>query len=199
MTTAGAVTLFPVSSLQFQSERAELTRSRSRRESLVHRERWQSHRSWPDVPEWRRDGFPGRCTFRATVANGPNGSLIMTGQTSNGQNEVFSVSTAGAVTRYKIPAAISNAFGTYLGAADGSLWFANESGAPKIGRIKASGVATSYNLSKFVRSRFPFDAMAPDRMVTCTLDNGNTTATVYRLSPSKLHPMRRAGMLHSRR
>ena len=72
------------------------------------------------------------------MANGPNGSLIVTGHNAKGQNEVFRVSTAGAVTRYKIPAAISNAFETYLGPADGSLWFTDAVSAPfKIGRITA--------------------------------------------------------------
>ena len=58
----------------------------------------------------------------ANFANGPSGSLIVCGQNARGRSEVLSVSpTTGAVTRDKIPASISNAFSTYLGAADGSL------------------------------------------------------------------------------
>lgn len=135
--------------------------------------------------------FPVGQVFNEDVANGPNDSLILTGQTAKGRNEVFRVSTAGALTPYKIPAAISNAYGTYLGAADGSLWFSNESGPNKLGRITASGVATSYNLSGFVRSQFPLDSVAVgDDGDLYVLDNANTNSTVYRLSPSKLPPAR---------
>ncbi len=128
------------------------------------------------------------------VANGPNGSLIMTGQNARGRNEVFSVSTAGTLTRYKVPAAISDAFGTYLGPADGSLWFANEaSGAIELGRITASGKATSENLSRFIHRRFPFDAIVLGQDGNLyALANGNINAKVYRLSPSEL-PQARSG------
>jgi streptogramin lyase len=103
------------------------------------------------------------------------------------RGSVFRVSTAGTLTPYRIPPGISSTFATYLGTADGSLWFANESGAPKIGRITASGVATSYSLAAFVRGGFPFDAMAVGEDGNLyALDNGNTTATVYRLTPSKI-------------
>ena len=94
-------------------------------------------------------------------------------------------------TRYKIPAAISSSFGTYLGSADGSLWFSNETGPPRIGLIKARGAARSINLSSLVRYRFPFVAMAQGEDGNLyLLDNGNKTATVYRLEPNKIPPVR---------
>ena len=141
--------------------------------------------------------------FGGSVANGPNGSIIVTGHNGKGQNEVFRVSATGAVTRYKIPAAISNAFETYLGPADGSLWFMDAVSTPlKIGRITARGVATSHNLSQFVRARrngIGSMALGQDGNVYL-LDNiggvfsgitvDRPTATVYRLSPSELAPVR---------
>ena len=105
---------------------------------------------------------------------------------------------------YKIPAAISNAFQTYLGQADGSrFWFTDAVSTPlKIGRITARGVATSHNLSQFVRARqngIGSMALGQDGNVYL-LDNiggvfsgitvDRPTATVYRLSPSKLAPVR---------
>jgi virginiamycin B lyase len=137
--------------------------------------------------------FPIESLDFENVANGPNGTLIVTGENPKGRNEVVGVSTGAAVTRFKIPAAISNAFGIYLGAAKGSLWFTNTSGAFKVGRITASGVAKSYRLSPAVPGLQLNEFMAIGQ-------NGNlyalgdvnvgmsdkTTMTVYRLSPSKL-------------
>jgi hypothetical protein len=52
-------------------------------------------------------------------------------------------------------------------------------------------VATSYNLSGFVRSHFPLDSLAVgDDGDLYVLDNANVNSTVYRLSPSKLRPVR---------
>jgi hypothetical protein len=87
-----------------------------------------------------------------------------------------------------------------VGPADGSLWFANEaSGAIELGRITASGAATSYNLSGSVRRRFPFNAMALGQDGNLyLLANGNITARVYRLSPSELPPTRGAAGPQSR-
>jgi streptogramin lyase len=68
--------------------------------------------------------FPTGKLDPSTVATGPDGGLIMTGATSRGNNGVVQISTSGAATTYRIPAAISGAFTNYLGAIDGSLWFA---------------------------------------------------------------------------
>jgi streptogramin lyase len=200
VTTARAVTLFPISSAGSKSVGLD---------SLA---------AGPDGNLWFTDGvgkhtvlgrmspsgvvtqFPIGTLKSANVANGSNGSLILTGQDAQGRNEVFRVSTAGALTRDKIPAAISDDFGTYLGPADGSLWFANEaSGAIELGRITASGAATSYNLSGSVRRRFPFNATALGQDGNLyLLANGNITARVYRLSPSELPPTRGAAGPQSR-
>jgi streptogramin lyase len=137
--------------------------------------------------------FPiGNVDF-GSVANGLDGSLILTGQTPKGQHEVFRVATTGAITQYKIPAAMSKAFGTYLGAADGSLWFANESGVPRLGRIAASGAVASYHFSARTPGGFPVDAIAVGEDGNLyALDNGNKSAIVYRILPSRLRLQRPA-------
>ena len=200
VTTAGAVTLFPISSASSKAYGLD---------SLA---------AGPDGNLWFTESvgkktvlgrmspsgvvthFPIAKLDYVDLANGPSDSLIMTGQNTKGRNEVFRVSTAGAVTRYKVPAAISNAFGTYLGPADGSLWFANESsGAIELGRITASGKATSENLSRLVRRRFPFDAVVLGQDGNLyALANGNINAKVYRLSPSELPQARGAAGPQSR-
>ncbi len=134
-----------------------------------------------------------------SVADGPKGSLILYGQTLSGQNEVFRVSTAGAVTPYKIPAAMSGwSILIYQGSGDGSLWFTNDSlKALEIGRITASGKATSYYLPNFDRGRADIVqgmALGQDGKLylldQVTERGGQQFATVYDLSPSKLPPVR---------
>ncbi len=199
VTTAGAVTLFPISS--FSSKSPILI------DSLA---------VGADGNLWFTEGvgkpfvfgrmspsgvvtrFPMRNVFVGEVENGPNGGLILDGLKNDlVQNEVVQVSTSGAITRDKIPAAISNAFRTYLGPADGSFWFSNGiSGSFQIGRVTASGVATSYNLSKLVPERQHFvDSMALGQDGNLyVLDNGlgefaQNTTTVYRVMPSELGPV----------
>ena len=199
MTTSGAVTLFPISSLSHKSPILI--------DSLV---------AGADGNLWFTAGigkpfvfgrmspsgvvteFPIHKLFDGVVQEGPNGSFIMTALSNDlTQNEVFQVSTAGAMTPIKIPAAISNSFRTYLGSADGSLWFSDGiSGSFEIGRITASGVATSYNLSSFVPHRQHYaDSMALGQDGNLyVLDNVfgvgiKNPATVYRLSPSELRPV----------
>ncbi len=130
------------------------------------------------------------------VEDGADGSFVLTGQNSTFEQEVFHATTAGAVTRDRIPAAISGAFNTYLGAADGSLWFTNEfgnvTGAITIGRMTEQGVATSYNLSHVVHnSTADLDSMAIGQdgnlyvLDTFQAKGGLFVARVYRLSPSR--------------
>ncbi len=154
VTTAGAVTLIPVSSLSTHAPLDVSSLAAGADGSL-----WFTQ-ELAEKPFGRISQSGVVKTFTITdhwlgnVANGPNGSIIVTGHNSKGQYEAFRVSATGAVTRYKIPAAISNAFQTYLGQADGSLWFTDAVSTPlKIGRITARGVATSHNLSQFVRAR----------------------------------------------
>ncbi len=89
------------------------------------------------------------------VADGHAGTLVVSGQTTSLRSEAFQVSTAGAVTRYKISAANTSAFFDYLGPASGSLWFTSEfaaiNGPLKIGRITQAGSVRSYDVSKFFR------------------------------------------------
>jgi streptogramin lyase len=141
--------------------------------------------------------FPVPELSEPSVGNEPNGTLVVYGQTLSGQNEVFQVSTAGAVTRYKIPAANSGAFLIYQGWGDGSLWFTNDSLKElKIGRITVSGKATSYYLPNFDRGRADIIqgmALGQDGKLylldQVTERSGQQFATVYRLSPSKLPPV----------
>ena len=190
-TTAGAVTLFPISSL---GHSGGLVSSLA---AGADGNLWFTKAGVPFVfgrmsPSGVVTQFPIHSQYTGETGNGPNGSLIVTVQNSRRQNEVFDASTVGAITRYKIPARISDAFVNYLGPAEGSLWFAVGIGSFRIGRITTSGLATSYNLSHFVRGREHFgDSMAPAEDGNLyVLDNTNTTATVYRLVPSELPPVR---------
>jgi hypothetical protein len=122
----------------------------------------------------------------------------VTGENSNFQNQVMRLSTSGKLTPYTIPAAISDAFFVYAGSAGGSLWFASFAKAGfKIGRITPDGVATSYNLSRFVKAgNLHFASIAVGRdgniyMDVFAMRNRSLTATaVYRFFPSKLAPVR---------
>ncbi len=201
-TTAGAVTLIPVSSLSVDAPLDVSSLAAGGGGNL-----WFTQAA--AKKHFGRISQSGVVTkfavgnlFGGNVANGPNGSVIVTGHNSNGQNKVFRVSATGAVTRYKFPAAISSAFETYLGPADGSLWFTDGISTPwKIGQITARGVATSHNLSHFVRARrngVGSMAVGQDGNLYL-LDNiglfsGITvyrpTATVYRFSPSELPRVR---------
>ncbi len=201
VTTAGVVTLFPISTIGPAAHAAGGLSLATGADGNL----WFTEGFGKDFVFGRMSpsGVVSRFPIRSQapgapgeVGNGPNSSLIVTVENAKGRNEVFQVSTAGAITRYKVPEAISDAFSNYLGSADGSLWFADTSGAFKLGRITASGVATTYNLSKLVHSRFhDFDSMAvgPDGnlyVLDPALPAVNHTTTVYRLSPSELPPVR---------
>ena len=126
------------------------------------------------------------------VSNGPTGSLIVTGITKRLQNEVFEVSTAGAVARYKIPAADSNGGLVYLGPADGSNWFADQSSSLKIVQSPVSGVASAYTLpSRGQGGLGSLGSMAVGQDGNLYVLNygfaalGDNT-TIFRLTPSEL-------------
>ena len=133
-----------------------------------------------------------------SIVSGPGGdlwfgySVVDSKLQSQVQNEVFKVSTAGAIRRYWLPTAVSSGVLTYLGSADGSLWFADESGVLKLDRSTASGVATSYKLPSFAQGAIAFEAsMAVGQDGNLyVLDNGvgslGDSTTVDRVSPSKL-------------
>ncbi len=184
VTTAGASTLFPVSSF---SPKASILNSLA---AGADGDLWFTDGSGKNFAFGRMSPsgvvteFPIDKLVAGHVASGPNGALIVTGQNAKGQNEVFSVSTSGAVTRDKIPTAISNDFSNDLGSADGSLWFTSLTGAGKVGQITATGAAKSYSL--FARGRrHDVSSMAVGQ-------DGNpyllVAGTVYRLSPSNLRP-----------
>jgi hypothetical protein len=141
--------------------------------------------------------FPGGNLIIGRVADGPDDSFVLTGMNKELQNEVFQATTAGALTREQVPAAISGSFNTYLGSDDGSLWFTNEygniSGTITIGQITKHGVATSYDLSQVVhRDSSDMGSMAlGDDGNLYVLDSfqaksGQLEAKVYRLEPSSI-------------
>ena len=203
VTTAGAVTLIPVSSLSIRGPLEVSSLAAGADGNLWFTQELAKKHFGRISPSGVVKKFAIADLLGGSVANGPNGSIIVTGHNSNGQNEVFRVSATGAVTRYKIPEAISNAFETYLGPADGSLWFTDAVSTPvKIGRINTGGVATTHNLSQFVRARrngIGSMALGQDGNLYL-LDNiggvfsgitvDRPTATVYRLAPSELAPVR---------
>jgi streptogramin lyase len=207
VTTTGAITLFPISSFGSNSPLFVDSITPGADGNLWFTEGMVKHFVVGRMsPSGVVTQFPVGKLLSGDVANGPNSSLILTGPNTKLQNEVFDVSTTGAVTRYKIPAAESNAFQGYVGSADGSLWFYNGFSANfKIGRISASGVATSYNLSNIVRGQphiMNSTAIGQDGNVYM-LDivigpRAKITTTVYRLSPSELPPMSPVGTPKSR-
>jgi hypothetical protein len=194
VTTAGAVTLFPISS--FGPNTPDLFSVVGGADGNL----WFT--GWPGKESAFGRMSPSGVVTRVpighlvdpVVSNGLNGSLIVTGLNARGQDEVLQVTTAGAITRDKIPAATSQVFRNELGAADGSLWFSRGgSGTFEIGQITASGVATSYNLSNFVPGRDNLaESMALGQdgnlYVLNNVFGGSliTPTTLYRISPSEL-------------
>lgn len=191
VTTAGAVTLFPIDSFNLKSPG------------------WFSIAAGADGNIWFAGTVGENTTLgqmspsgvmtmlpsinkldAGTLATGPNGSLILTGRNLRQRHEVLDVSASGAITRYKIPAAISSSFATYLGQADGSLWFANGFGAIEIGQINASGSATSTTLaSATLTDRNDVESMTIGQdgdpyMLDDVASGGTSTAVVYRVSTS---------------
>ncbi len=128
------------------------------------------------------------------LGNGPGNGLIASGPIDSAVRQVYSVSAAGTVTRDKIPAAVARGILNYLGPADGSLWFSDDSKLLELDRITASGVVTSY---RFLRAQNAYgEAMAVGGdgnlyvLVSFFGKGENTPATLYRVSPSELVPVR---------
>jgi streptogramin lyase len=130
------------------------------------------------------------------VGNGLNGNLIAIVQRANWRNEVYHVTPAGALRNYNIPTSVSDAFSEYLGAAEGSLWFTDGLGSPEIGLITAGGVIKSYNLSHVVqRGDGDLESMALGQdgnlyLLDYDIRGAQRSATLYRLTPSELAPVR---------
>ncbi len=206
-TTAGAVKLFPISSFGSKSPGFVDSLAAGADGNLWFTEGLAKPFVFGRMsPSGVVTRFPLPKLTVGIVANEPDGNLIVTGPNIEQQNEVFSVSTAGAITRYKIPAASANAFENYLGPANGSLWFDNGLSANlKIGQITASGVATSYNLPDIVRGRqhVLYSAAVGGDGNLYVLDTifgaRGITSAVYRLSPSKLPSAGGMGTTQSRR
>ena len=199
VTTAGAVTLFPVSAAGSQSSIEYGSLAAGADGNL-----WftQATSSGPSFfgrmsPSGVVTPFPLGNLYGASVANGQNGSLIVTGEQRTKGNErdvVFNVSTTGAVTPYKLPAAKWHPFETYQISADGSLWLTDVAGLEpgEIGRITASGAATAYSLSHFAPASVDgVDSMAvgPDSKLYVLADVTSGLGyeeRLYRFSPNVL-------------
>jgi streptogramin lyase len=127
----------------------------------------------------------------ASVGTASKPSLVLTGINAKEQAEAFKVSPSGAMAQYKLPHGISGAFATYLGAADGSLWFSSGTGPTRLGRITARGMAVSYNVSKAIPGYSNIGSMAVGQDGNLYLvDIGNSATELYRVSPRKLPPAR---------
>ena len=203
VTTAGAVTLYPVSPLSVYAPLLVSSLAVGADGDVWFTQASAKKPFGRISPSGVVTEFPFANLISGTVANGPVGSLIVTGLNNHDQTEAFRVSTAGGITRYKIPEAISKTFVAYMGAADGSLWFSEAyPGALKIVRITAGGAVTSYKLSRFVHGlQHISDSMAVGQDGSLyVLDSSgfggplwNQSETVYRLSPSELSPVRGVG------
>jgi hypothetical protein len=197
VTTAGSVTLFPMSSGP---------KSRGVQYPLVagaDGNLWFTEGSGKDfilgrmTPSGAVTQLPIQSDDWGQVGSGLNGNLIAIVQRANWRNEVYHVTPAGALRRYNIPAAASDAFSVYLGAADGSLWFTDGFGSPKIGLITAGGAIRSHNLSHVVqRGNGYLESMALGQDGNLYLLDYDIrgaqapSATLYRLTPSELAPAR---------
>jgi streptogramin lyase len=139
--------------------------------------------------------LPIQSTDFGQVGNGLNGNLVVTVQNANSRNEVYKLTTAGALRRYKIPAAASPAFAHYVGAADGSLWFTEGIGSPKIGLITAGGAIRTYKLPHVRSGINDLGSMALGQdgnlyLLNFAVRGAQASATLYRLTPSELAPAR---------
>jgi streptogramin lyase len=196
VTTAGAVTLIPVSFPGSQSPSSFVTPISSADGSV-----WFTEDAGPNVALARMSAIGVVTTMplanlaSPNIASGPNGTFIVSGSPSaDGQSEIFSVSTSGATTKYQVPSKISDAFGSYQDSVNGSLWFADEAIGPvKVGRISPNGAATSHNLSNVIRApqEWVNGLVAGPSGKLYLLANSlarilESTATIYRITPSEL-------------
>jgi streptogramin lyase len=205
VTTAGAITFFPISGLSETAPNGVPSLTAAADGDLYFTEQGiGNHLVFGRMsPAGAVTKFRVGDLFGGSVANGLGGDLILTAQNAQGQNKVFRVSTDGIIKRYDTPDTSSGAFATYLGAADGSLWFASGVDTPfRIGQITASGQVVSHSLSSSLRARkngIESMTLGPDGNLYL-LDNigaiysgiavYRNTTTVYRLSPNSLLPAR---------
>lgn len=123
------------------------------------------------------------------IANGLDGTLLVTGENAAGHFEAAQLSTTGATSFYNIPAALSQAFASYLGPAGGSLWFTNldqNGNTTELGRITVTGAFKTYNLTPYIGTgvHFLFSIAFGKDGNLYLLDGKNPV--VYRLAPSEL-------------
>jgi streptogramin lyase len=205
VTTAGAITFFPISALSETAPNGVSSLTAAADGDLYFTEQGiGNHLVFGRMsPAGAVTKFRVGDLFGGSVANGLGGDLILTAQNAQGQNEVFRMSTDGIIKRYDIPETSSGAFATYLGAGDGSLWFASGVDTPfRIGQITPSGKVVSHSLSSSVRAHkngIESMTLGPDGNLYL-LDNigaiysgiavYRNTTTVYRLSPGSLLPAR---------
>jgi streptogramin lyase len=200
MTTDGAVTLFPVSPAPSRLPATGVTVVAGADGNLWFVEdEGKSSVFGRMSPSGAVAQLPVSRMFASYLELGPDGSLIVTGRRSarKGPTELFEVSTSGALTPVRVPRAIRYASLTYLGPADGSLWFTNAliAQVSKIGRLTASGVATSYDLPGRGRQQGVGSMTVGadgDLYVLKNVYRGliNNFEMVYRITPGELPPPR---------
>jgi streptogramin lyase len=140
--------------------------------------------------------FPLGKLSPASVANGPNGSILLEALNPQDQPGFFRVSPQGALTPYNIPAGQTQVFENYLGVFNGSMWFvgtpvANTSAPIDFGLITSSGAVKIYPQSSFIAGR------GHEPLSAAVARDGNlylfdATGAVYRLAPNKLPTMQGA-------
>jgi hypothetical protein len=137
--------------------------------------------------------FPIPSKYFGQIGNGANGNLVVTVQNANSRVEVYNLTTAGALRRYKIPGTVSQAFAHFGGAADGSLWFTDGFGSPEIGVITAGGAIRSYKLPDAFHGLNDLGSMALGQdgnlyLLDYATRGAQASATLYRVAPSELAP-----------
>jgi streptogramin lyase len=194
VTTDGSVALFPISS--FGSNSSEIVYSPV---SGADGNLWFTEGLGKDfvlgrmTPSGAVTQFSIRSKDWGEVGNGANGNLVVTVLNANRRDEVYNLTTAGTLRSYKIPTAVSQAFAHYVGAADGSLWFTDGLGSPKIGVITAGGAIRSYKLPDVVHGLNDLGSMALGQdgnlyLLDYATRGAQASATLYRVTPSELTP-----------
>jgi virginiamycin B lyase len=114
---------------------------------------------------------PGVASY-VGITMGPDGALWFANPFGNQNGEISRITTAGAVTEFRLPSALRGVSGITAGP-DGALWFTARSGG-RIGRITTAGAVTEFPIppaSRVGRGAFRIghDAwgitMAPDGAV----------------------------------